>query len=72
MKNYSDFDRVKVVKPLRTKITTVLGIPSNGISFSGQKRHASEKQIRTGRETKPGTRSHHNEKKIWKGASKSA
>lgn len=48
MKNYSDFDRVKVVKPLRTKITTVLGIPSNGISFSGQKRHASENRYEPG------------------------
>ena len=30
------------MKPLRTKITTALGMPSNRISFGGQKRRASE------------------------------
>lgn len=42
MKNYGDSDQVKVVKPLRTKITTALGMPNNRISFGGQKRRASE------------------------------
>ena len=30
------------MKPLRTKITTALGMPNNRISFGGQKRRASE------------------------------